>query len=208
MASGKPTQDTAGLHTTRQMLDELDALMERMLALPVNEIEDTRPEPAPAPPAPTAAPLTAKLTLLQVPAGEPPLDGAHPGTNPSHLPSLNALRTAPVHVAPPRTLLPPLPEAPAVAPAPLTDRVVPPTLQPSMDTLLAEVPEPIDSLASWFIVPLLWSNRAFDRGTLFLGESGAWLRSTTGRAALGMTGLTLLAVACLWLARDWLGWTW
>ena len=42
-----------------------------------------------------------------------------------------------VDVPPPRPVLPRLPEASAAKPVPLSDRVVPPPLQPSMDTLLA-----------------------------------------------------------------------
>ncbi len=204
MASGEPTQNAPGLHATRQMLDELDALMERMLALPINEAEDIAPtKPAAAKPA--AAPLTAKLTLLQVPADDPPLDAAHAGTNPSHLPTLNAARTVD---APRPAPLPPLPPAPAVAPAPLSDRVVPPAADPSADALLAEVPEPDDTFASWFIVPVLWGNRVFDQGTHYLGDAGAWLRTTLGRAVVGTAGLLLLGAAALWLMRDWLGWSW
>lgn len=212
MASGRPTQDTTGLHATRQMLDELDALMERMLALPINETEDaaspTPALPTPAAPPPAPPPLAPKLTLLQVPVEDPPLDPAHAGTNPSHLPTLTASRSAALAAPPPVPELPPLPQTPAVAPVPLSDRVVPPPAQPSADDLLAEVPEPDDSYVSWFILPLLWGNRAFDQATLLLGEPGAWLRSSAGRALLGVTGLLLLAAAGLWLARDWLGWSW
>src|SRR5438552_5117357 len=47
MSSAKPPQgkEPATLQTTRQMLDELDALMDRVLALPVNDVEDTAPAP-------------------------------------------------------------------------------------------------------------------------------------------------------------------
>jgi hypothetical protein len=197
MASGQPSQNTPGLHATRQMLDELDALMERMLALPVNEPEEA------APAAPPTTPSAPKLTLLQVPVDAPPLDAAHAGTNPSHLPTLNARRTA---EAP--AMLPPLPQVPPVRPTPLSDRVVPPPMQPSTDALLAEVPAPAESHASLFILPVLWGNRAFDQCTLLLGETGAWLRSPGGRAVLGAAGLLMLVAAGLWAARDWLGWSW
>ena len=43
MSTSKPTR-SPGPGSTRQMLDELDALMKRMLELPVNQLED---EPAP-----------------------------------------------------------------------------------------------------------------------------------------------------------------
>jgi hypothetical protein len=72
MVSGKPAPDPPPLHATRQMLDELDALMERMLALPINEGDEPAtapPEPAIAPP--RSRPLSASLTLLQVPADAP-----------------------------------------------------------------------------------------------------------------------------------------
>jgi hypothetical protein len=199
MASGQSSKDTPGLHATRQMLDELDALMERMLALPVNEPE----EPPATPVAPPIAPSAPKLTLLQVPVDDLPLDAAHAGPNPSHLPTLNARRSADA----PATL-PLLPHVPAVAPTPLSDRVVPPPMQPSPDALLAEVPAPAEPHGSWFILPLLWGNRAFDQCTLLLGETGAWLRSPGGRAVLGAAGLVMLVAAGLWAARDWLGWSW
>ncbi len=73
---------------------------------------------------------------------------------------------------------------------------------------MPELPEPADALTSWFILPVIWGNRLFDRGTRLLGESGVWLRGPSGRAAVGVTGLGMLAAACLWLMRDWLGWTW
>jgi hypothetical protein len=212
MASGEPTQDAPGLHATRQMLDELDALMERMLALPVNETDEAAAAPAiaapaaPSPAPPMAAPMTAKLTLLQVPVDEPSLDAAHAGTNPSHLPALGAVRSAEPPRAPraPRaTTLPPLPQASPMAPPPLSGHVVPPAEQPTVESLWAEVPEADDSVVSWFIVPLLWGNRAYDQATLYLGPPGAWLRSATGRALLGLMGLLLLAAAGLWLVRDW-----
>jgi hypothetical protein len=209
MASGQ-SHDAPGLHATRQMIDELDALMERMLALPVNDTEDA---PAPAPPtapAPSSMPLTAKLTLLQVPADDPPLDSAHVGTNPSHLPVLGVVRSASAHpttgLSPGMPMLPPLPEAPAVRVTPFSDRVVPPPMQPDLDTLLCEVPEPADSLGSWFIVLLFWGNRAFDQATTLLGTPGRLLRTSAARMALGLTGVILFVSACWWLLRDWFGW--
>src|SRR5205823_7819964 len=74
MASGTPAQDPLPLHATRQMLDELDALMERMLALPVAELDDpaasVHPEPRAALPL-KSRPLAPTLTLLQMPPEEP-----------------------------------------------------------------------------------------------------------------------------------------
>src|SRR5438067_3671383 len=68
--SNKMPNDTS-LQTTKQMLDELDALMEQMLSLPVNDLEGAAAFPreivkTPTPMLPPA--LSAKLTLLEAPA--------------------------------------------------------------------------------------------------------------------------------------------
>jgi hypothetical protein len=240
MASGKPAPDPPPLHATRQMLDELDALMERMLALPINDAE----EPGSAPPAsapPRSRPLSASLTLLQAPVDEPApsdhsepnsanagLDQAHAGTNPSHLPTLGALATSapaesaawaevpefaslrfpPAPAREPHSALPELPPALAVVPEPLSNHVVPPSSAPDLNAVFAEVPEPPEALASWFILPVLWGNRVFDQSTELMGEFGSRLRGPAARNVLGTAGLLLFAAALLWLARDWLGWTW
>jgi hypothetical protein len=104
--------------------------------------------------------------------------------------------------------LPPLPPTAAVAPETFSKHIIPLPSRPSVEELLADVPEPTPSAWGWFILPLVWGNRLFDLGTLSLGESGNWLRGPGGRSLLGATGLILMAVACLWLMRDWLGWTW
>jgi hypothetical protein len=201
MASGQ-SHETSGLHATRQMIDELDALMERMLALPVNDQDEPEAPRTPVS-SPAAAPLTAKLTLLQVPAEEAP-QSAHVGTNPSHLPVLGVVRSA--NPPPSAPTLPPLPEAAPVPVTPLSDRVVPSAVHPDLDSLICEVPEPTGSLGSWFIVLLVWGNRLFDHSTAYLGEPGRWLRGTVGRLMLGLSGIALFAAACWWLLSDWFGW--
>jgi hypothetical protein len=227
MASGKPGPDPPALNVTRQMLDELEALMERMLAVPIADADETATSSeaisGPAAAAPRSRPLAATLTLLPLPEEEftdlpsppaearssvPVVDRPHEGTNPSHLPSLG-VGTPPLPEATPQPAsytLPPLPDAPFIDPEPLSDRVVPPPT--NLDALLADLPEPPLALAGWLILPVLWGNRLFDRATLLLGEAGGWLRGPVGRGAVGMTGLVLFAAAVLWLARDWLGWTW
>ena len=54
-------------NATRQMLDELDALMERMLALPVNELDPAPTPAAQAPQAPERPAMAATLTMLDAP---------------------------------------------------------------------------------------------------------------------------------------------
>jgi hypothetical protein len=49
MSSSRPPRSPdAGTNPTRQMLDELDALMERMLSLPVDELDTSLPAPQPS----------------------------------------------------------------------------------------------------------------------------------------------------------------
>jgi hypothetical protein len=58
--STSKTKTNSPLQSTRQMLDELDSLMERMLALPVGDVDDL-PPPRDVPVAPT---VKAKLTPI------------------------------------------------------------------------------------------------------------------------------------------------
>jgi hypothetical protein len=56
--------------------------------------------------------------------------------------------------------------------------------------------------------PLVWCNRAFDSLTLWLGPLGRWLRSSAGRSWLGWIGLGLLAGATAWALGNEFGLTW
>jgi hypothetical protein len=181
------TPNDSSLQSTKQMLDELDALMERMLALPVNELEDAPAFPKQVVPEKA---LAATLTLLQtpppVPAPAPLIETPpHPAVNPPHRPMA-------------------VPE-----PAPLTNEVVPPSLLPQVEALLASVPDPSSPPASLGVyLPLLWLNQAFDGCTLLLGPSGVKLRSQAGRMLLGFAGVVLLLGSVTWFLKDWLGWQW
>lgn len=179
----------SSLQTTRQMLDELDALMERMLALPVNELEDA-PAPRPASKTPT---VVASLTLL----GSAPDAAAV---------AVAAADEPPASVAAPEPL-PPLPPAPMPAlPEPMVERVEPPTQLPQVGALLAEVPQPVPTTESVLAWPLLWLNESFDRAVEPFGFAGRWARGSSGRMILGLTGLALLIASTIWFLKDWLGW--
>jgi hypothetical protein len=59
MGNARSSRNVVGpLHPTRQQLDELDALLQRMLDLPVNRVEEKTAEPAPTP----------RLTRVTLPA--------------------------------------------------------------------------------------------------------------------------------------------
>src|ERR1700722_9285915 len=119
--STKTTKDSS-LQTTKQMLDELDALMEKMLTLPVNDPEDAAPFPEEVVKAPSLpSTVSATLTLLEPPPlSEPP-------------PPMEAEAPPLVEMAPP------VEAKPAPQPEPLTNDIVPPRVLPSLDPLLVEI---------------------------------------------------------------------
>lgn len=206
--STKTTSDSS-LQATKDMLDELDALMEKMLAIPVAE-GDEAPPPNEGK-APTLTPtISATLTMIEplastpvgasAPTAEPvPL---HPVTNPPHFaPPIDATKVA--ELPPPATTA----DAPTPQPVPLTNDVVPASDGPVIDSLLADVADPESALTiEWVYWPLLSLNEGFDYVTTFFGGAGEGLRTATGRSLLGIVGLALSAAATVWLLRDLMGW--
>jgi hypothetical protein len=166
--------------STREQLDELDALLQRMLDLPVDPAADGRPGFAVAEsPAPAAAPEKAAPAP---PVSPPPAAAVPPPPRP----------------APAAT--PPRPESPAPEEAPLP---------PAAETPLVTGPGRAsgDRAPLWLRL-LVWGNHLFDRGAGRLGAPGHWLRRPLGRAVLGWTGLALLAAAIGLVLLDWIGWPW
>jgi hypothetical protein len=210
------------LQSTRQMLDELDALMDRMLAIPVNDVDDPAPRPGDIVRMPT---VSATLTVLEAPLedeedpakDERPAQEARPllqESFPSY--STETVDTAAEPAREPLLLQPHHLEAPPKAPEPepIPEDTIPPAITalpvPAVEsTPIVTLVRPRQrSLVSRGTTPVLWLNQTFDKGTTFLGERGQWLRSPSGRRVLGLAGVTLLAAAALWLVIDWLGWTW
>jgi hypothetical protein len=184
MAS-RTLMDGAPLRTTKQMLDELDALMERMLALPVND-----PEECLAPP-----PLAARLTRLDPPEPVvPPMNLLGPPPAAEVAPSDPLRRELPIRIEP-------LPEV-------VTNRLPPPTLLPAIELMLDTMPEPNLRPTFWAARPLLWLNQGFDNLAGSLGDFGRGLCTGLGRAALGAAGLAMLTLAVCWGTAEWLGWPW
>lgn len=200
--STKTSKDPS-LQSTKQMLDELDALMEKMLALPVTDPEEAAPFPAEVVKPPSLTPtLSATLTMLPPPAAAPVSipepEPSHPVTNPPHL-SMPA--SLPIEPAAPPSLSIPVPE-----PEPLTNEIEPPSRMAELEPLLAEVPAPGTPVTTqWVYLPLLWLNQGFDRVATSLGL-GTALRGPAGRMVLGMSGIALMLAAGAWLLKDWLGW--
>jgi hypothetical protein len=174
-------QSPVPLQPTRQQLEELDALMKRMLALPVEAPE----EPAVAPPGPGAA----ETTLPEPGPHEPSEPTAVVVSVPPEAPPL----------LPPRRLLSPAPALlrPAGTPARPSSADQPERL------VTDDGPPPV----SPWVYPLVWCNQVFDAGTLLLGPVGRWLRGPVGRVVLGGLGLLLLAAAAAWVVLDQMGWS-
>jgi hypothetical protein len=209
------------------LFQELDALLERMLALPVNYLEgqeqagdepgppaegvplitiaEAMPEPfaVPEPLAPSAAEVEGLFsqTVFGLQPSAPPLEPPPPTTPPSPA-VLNRILEAP----------PPVPlRAQPNPPAPFPEReggagtLVPPPSPLRGGGQGGGVIQPPPAL---WVRPLLWLDHGFQTCMAPLGPVGRWLRGTAGRALLGWTGVLLLAAACGLAARDWFGWTW
>jgi hypothetical protein len=197
--------------STRQLLDELDELMQRMLALPVNQL-DEEPQPTAVAPPPAASPapvlrpepvvrlerpsvtVPSRPTVTEAPNPAPPRP-AERAAEPVAPPAQPPAQTNPTNLTTPTTKNKEVAE----------QRTAPPPPKKNSPVVVSPLPAP---KTSWWLRPVVWGNGVFDRWTLALGAPGRWLRSPTGRRALGWTGLALLAAAVVWGALDFfLGWT-
>jgi hypothetical protein len=211
MSSAKTPEgkEPASLQSTREMLDELDALMDRMLALPVNDLEEAT---SPARETVRMPMVSATLTVLESPAAEAeaPARSETPPPRETTPTYRTDLAPASTEVASAKALA----SMPQVEAEPVPEEAIPPSIMnltvPSVKLTPVVTPlrVPRRSVAGMCLLPLLWFDRGFDLVAGFLGRPGHWLRGPRGRHFLGMTGLTLLVVAGLWLVKDWLGWTW
>ena len=218
MASSRTLSDGAPLRTTKQMLDELDALMARMLTLPVNDLEDAPPPLAASltvldAPLPAAVPEEPVAVPVNVGGSMPTAEGATPRyTTPGpvgeailprqlhwqdRITPITELASAPVEERRPE----PLPEA-------ITNRLPPPTLIPAVELLLESVPAHTPPATFWCLLPLVWLNQAFDAVVISLGGLGRGLCTGVGRALMGAAGLALLTLAVCWGVAEWHGWPW
>lgn len=207
----------ASLHPTRQQLDDLDALLQRMLALPVNAEEETPGDCGGAPVDPQADP------------GPEPAESAGPSASPG-LPFPDQLVVPPGNMIVPEPVpfpdaVLPIPGMPGIAPdglaageslpLPLLNPVPPedrrgpilPAVEPRRFPHAPSLPARPGRLPLG-LRPLVWSNRVFDRFTFALGGLGRWLRRPAGRALLGVSGLLLVAAAVALVVLNRIGWTW
>jgi hypothetical protein len=230
--------DGSSLQGTRQLLDELDALMEKMLSLPVGDTDT----PTPPPPELRLPTLSATLTVLEPPAPASAKPTASAPTTPAAQTREESLASparwsSPADLTPRSSPVDPaLPPAPSYAvsldPAEEEDRFAPmqpleppeeapqeapnqaasaPIPPPILDLRIPEVttlPLPQRSWKGLAAAPVWWLNAGFDLLTRPFGLPGRWLRVGSGRTLLGYAGIGLLLAAGLWLIKDWMGWTW
>lgn len=209
---------------TRQQLDELDALLQRMLALPLNTPDDPPaaahapvtplplpPEVVPAarnwrvdPPAPSPSP--APHVLPSAPPAPTPAPWVPPpaATAPEpERPAPPVARTPPPEPEPVRVAVPepvpvPVPEpkpVPPSKPAAVTQPVPPPAPLPAQPT----IPGPPVPPVLWPFVALNWVT---DRLLGLFGPPGWFLRSGFGKNLLGITGVALLVYTAAHVAQQ------
>jgi hypothetical protein len=186
---------------TRQQLDELDALMQRMLALPVELPEE-----------PLNSPVSDDAFAFSV--EDPAANDNNSAIR--HDYSADDSRNEPPASATDVVISPPSVEnlerwvSSSRTPAtPFAELDSPQTVEMKLAQSRRTSAENARGLrVAWPAYPLLWVNWAFEGSTAWLGPIGRWLRGPGGRALLGWSGLLLLAAALAWLAWDGLGWTW
>ncbi len=158
---------------TRQQLDELDALLQRMLALPLTPAETPRPVSLAQAP-------TMRLTTTQVPVVDPPRPAAfEPPPIPAPEPTTPIIERK---VVAPSTQIRAMPFPPQPRPTP----VVPP--------LADEIPdeEPTREPVMFLLWPLVALNWVVDSILGLFGPPGWILRSGFGKNVLGVAGVGLL----------------
>jgi hypothetical protein len=218
MRERKPKND---FDPTRQQLEDLQALLERMLQIPVLQPTDVPDSVLPA--------RRLKSPSLLVPSGSHELDPQNvlpaapvePRAAPQAVPTLLKPSVEPIVVAPARS--PGSAQAGqaeseslssiVVAAVPKAAPRLPPIVQSSSQPVewppvalstpsprtaprpRQYAPAPPQSLA---LAPLRAINWCFDQVVLPLGAPGRWLKSRTGRNVLGWTGVLLVLAAAGW----------
>jgi hypothetical protein len=192
-----PTPDWPHLaaHPTEQQLDELEALMQRMLALPVNSAEDP---PLVQPPSVSLLGSARKEESTQFPR--------QTGAGQAEASTLSAPSPRPVRESKAQEFNGPIrmPVSPGTPHQESKTRLGlvewrDPGVQPAGDAQMR--------ISGW-LKTLLWINQAYDGSTKLFGSPGRRLRGPRARALLGSLGIVLLALAVTWVLLDKMGWSW
>lgn len=213
--AGADTSSARGaspLDHTRQVLDELDALMERMMALPVNDLDNA----AIIHPDFRVPTVSATVTILDTPPPTADSDPAPPRLDAEHQPSIAPPHDSSAYSQPPvatgyyATSPSAGFEKANVDPAHglLPDELLPSSVLAMTTPAVDVLPTPPRGIIQVFRKPLFWTNSGFDWCVSLLGPGGRWLHRPSGRNFLGVSGLAFIGLALAWLIKDWLGWTW
>ena len=198
------SSSTSASQSTKQLLDELDALMQRMLAVPVQPAEtEAAPQAGPEPRQVELMP--APITpVVQAPPLPQPAAPAEPFLPAAAVPLVPIIVQRPTGVA---AATPAQPRPPAPASPRAEQAAVQPLPKPRSPWMNPTATKTSVGLAvpGWGSRLLLAVNRMYDRGTDRLGPVGRWLRGETGRSLLGWTGLAMVVVALVWAAVLFLG---
>jgi len=195
---------------TRQQLDELDALLQRMLAQPLAPPDLSSPAPVPAP-------VTSEFLPPPIPQQKesPPIPWAFvPPTHRVEPPPPPQLLAAPVSELPrpaveslptPRSHVPPPPSTPT---APLPMPAAPPSWPGyAPNPTIAANPEPMAAPCepvAWPLVPLVAFNQLVNSVLGIFGWPGRVLRSGFIKNVLGLIGLSLMVYTALKVASVYL----
>jgi hypothetical protein len=228
------TTPRSTVQASREQLDELDALLQRMLDVTVEPVADPEAPSAvgavgPVDEAPAMVDMPS-LTTVSSPGGQkrPVLARVRPDektfpayrteSDPTKAEGQTARRapqapapSAPAVITPSATPAPPV-EGPTIkilqpgttAPAPLTTEK-----RISDHGSPAPGVSPATSVEPplvWWQWPLGWLNLPFDYLASRLGSPGRWARQPNGRRILGWIGVGLLGIAVFLLILDWIGW--
>jgi hypothetical protein len=180
---------------TRQQLDELDDLLQRMLSLPLNPPEPFAPTPpaqAYTPPMPTPAPAP---VAREVPVAAPaPRVFTPPAPEPQESPFVFTPTPAPAPVVAPATR----PE-PAPISAPMIERPAPAVSRPAT---VIEKPRPSPGEPVPFLyAPFVVFNAVLNWTLGLFGFPGRVLRSGFVKSLFGLAGIGLLAYTGLKVAQ-------
>jgi hypothetical protein len=207
---------------TRQQLDEIDALLRRMLTLPPMGAEAPSSPPPPATVfSPPSEPIVREFQPSQAPAPnepnvrswrvewpqsappEPPAPPPSLAAWGSPVPSSPPVETVPWASHPATPATPPFAAAVVETPRPQTTLAPPVYPQPPAASP-ARGPAPSTSILVSLLVLL---NGTFNILSYLLGPLGAWLRGP-GRAFLGWGGIAMMLAAILWAVGEWYGYDW
>lgn len=191
---------------TRQQLDEIDALLRRMLTLPPmgDPAGTTSPQTAPGsymfpPPVvrevPSTAPAVPGDPRVQSWRVEWPQQPA-PGANPQSVVAWGSPVPTAVEPQPPWALAAPPMAAPSMPHQP--PFAAPAPTEPSSTS------QPTQSI---FILLLMALNGIFNLITYLLGPLGTWLRGS-GRGLMGWVGIAMIIAAAVWALGEWYGYDW